>query len=68
MTAPAPTRRAVFSVANPQAQPTREWVRAVARMLLQHADREIARERAGAGQADGRRGDGDDDQHGGPAR
>ncbi|NLX99928.1 MAG: hypothetical protein GXY83_27840 [Rhodopirellula sp.] len=48
MTASAPTRRAVFTVANPHAQPSREWVRAVARMLLAHADKQIAAERAAA--------------------
>jgi len=57
--APAPTRRAVFTVANPQAQPSREWVRAVARLLLAHVDREIQRERDAAGsRADPGQGDG----------
>ncbi|NLF70093.1 MAG: hypothetical protein GX575_13720 [Candidatus Anammoximicrobium sp.] len=45
MTATAPTRRAHFEVANPQAQPTREWVRCIARLLLAHVDRQIAAER-----------------------
>lgn len=52
MTEPAPTRRVVFTVANPDAKPTDAWVSAVARMLLAHVDREIAREQAAAGQAD----------------
>ena len=53
MTASAPTiRRAKITVANQQAEPTEAWVRAVARLLLEHADREIAAEHA-AGQADG---------------
>jgi len=56
MTATAPTRRAHFEVANPQAQPTREWVRAVAVMLLAHADKQLAAERTAelaADEADG---------------
>lgn len=53
MTAPAPPRRAVFTVANPQAQPSRQWIHAVAVMLLAHADRQIEAERATAHQGDG---------------
>lgn len=53
MTASAPTRRPVFTVANPQAEPSQAWIRAVARMLLAHADRQIQAERAGQADGDG---------------
>lgn len=59
MTTPTPTRRAVFTVANPTAQPTREWVRCIAHLLLNYADKQIAAEQREAGRA------GDEDQHGG---
>lgn len=64
MTAPAATRRAVFTVANPQAEPTAAWIHAVALMLLRHVDRQIEAERAGSGQAD----DDGRGQEEGPAR
>jgi len=41
-----PTRRAVFTVSNPQAEPTDAWIHAVAVMLLAAADRKLAGERA----------------------
>jgi len=59
MTVPAPTRRPVFTVANPQAEPPQAWIHAVAVMLLAHVDREIAAER------DAGRADENEDQHGG---
>lgn len=55
MIASAPTRRATITVANPQAEPSQAWVRAMAVMLLAHVDREIAAERA-AGTEDGQDG------------
>lgn len=56
MTVTAPDRRAVFTVTNPQAEPTDAWIRAVAVMLLAHADRQLA-ERAAAADV------GEDQQH-----
>jgi len=55
----SPTRRAVFEVTNPRAQPTDGWIRAVARMLLAHVDKQIAAERAAADAEHDPPGDGD---------
>ncbi len=54
MTTAPTTHRPTFTVVNPQAEPTDQWIRAVARLLLAAADRQLA-ERAAAG-------DGDQDQ------
>jgi len=51
VTAAPAIRRAVFTVTNPTAEPTDEWVRAVARLLLAAADRQLA-EREQAARAD----------------
>ena len=50
-----PIRKPTFTVVNPQAEPTDQWIRVVARLLLDAADKRLAERAAGVDHQDQKR-------------